>query len=129
NALYQALETLGSYIEGFVATDASNDAAQSLLSELQMAGVTLDQLRARYTAWVGSLEIQALLDQSPVAREHEYLLRKAQILARHQMAEGEEALAADLRPAGLDGWAKLHHDAIALLAVPVSLRGETRMVL
>src|SRR2546427_5467093 len=39
NALYRSMQTLRSYLGCFVATDARNDAAQALLSELQMAGV------------------------------------------------------------------------------------------
>lgn len=126
NALYRALRTVWAYLGCFVATDASDDAAQAPLSELQMTGVTLDQLRVRYTAWVGSTDVEALLAGSPVAREHEYMLRKAQVLARHQMGEGEEDLAADLLPSSLRGWARLHHDVSALLSVTLSLRGESK---
>jgi pepF/M3 family oligoendopeptidase len=124
NALYQELQTLRSYINGFVSTDAGNDTAQALLSELQMARVTLDQLQTRYTAWVGTQDVEVLLEASAVARDHEYMLRKAQVLARHQMPEGEEDLAADLRPSGIGGWAKLHDNLTALLTVTLTLRGE-----
>jgi pepF/M3 family oligoendopeptidase len=128
NAIYRSLQTLRSYISAFVSTDAGNDLAQSRLSELQTAGVTLEQLRTRYTAWVGTTEIDALLAASAVAREHEFMLRKAQVQARRQMGEGEEDLAADLLPAGLRGWAKLHHNVSALLTVGMSLRGETQIL-
>jgi pepF/M3 family oligoendopeptidase len=126
NSLLRVMQTLRSYLGCFVATDASNDAAQSWLSELQMAGVTLDQLRSRYTAWVGSTDLEALLAASSVAREHEYMLRKAQVRARHQMGEAEEDLAADLLPSGLRGWAKLHHDVSALMTVTLTLRGQVQ---
>lgn len=126
NALYQELQTLRSFINAFVTTDASNDTAQARRSELQMAGVTLDQLRTRYTAWVGSLDIEALLSHSAVAREHEFMLRKARVLAQHQMAEGEEDLAADLQSSGVQGWARLHQDLSALLLVPLTVRGEAQ---
>src|SRR5262249_43985651 len=90
NALYRDLRTLGSYINSFVATDAANDSAQALQSELQMTRVTLDQLETRYIAWVGSLDVPALLNGSELAREHEFFLCKAHLVAHHQMAEGEE---------------------------------------
>src|SRR5436853_442600 len=89
-----------------------------------MARVTLSQLETRYVAWVGSLEVPALLRDSEVARDHEYVLRKAQVLARHQMMEGEEDLAADLLPCGLSGWARLHHNISALLTATLTIRGE-----
>jgi pepF/M3 family oligoendopeptidase len=128
NAVLQSLQTLRSYIGAFVATDATNETAQALLSELQMRRVTLDQMEARYIAWIGSLAIEPLLAASEVAREHEYMLWKAQRLARRQMAEGEEELAADLRSSGLEGWARLHHNLTALLTVPVAIRGETQVL-
>jgi len=126
NDVLQAMQTVRSYVSAFVSTDAGDDAAQARLSELQTAGVTLRQLQTRYTAWVGSVELDRLLAASSVAREHEYMLRKAQVQARHQMAEGEEELAADLHPSGLQGWAKLHHDVTSLLTVTVSLPGGSQ---
>jgi oligoendopeptidase F len=124
NALLWNLHTLRAFISSFVSTDAANDPAQARLSELQTAQVTLDQLRSRYTAWVGTLDAEGLLAASVVAREHEFLLRKSQVLARHQMPEGEESLAADLQPGGLAGWARLHGDMTALLTVTLILRGR-----
>src|SRR4029453_11546861 len=103
-----------------------NDTAQSLLSELQMAAVPLDQARARYVAWIGSLDVETLLAGSALGREDEFMLRKAQQLAAHQMPEGEEDLAAELQPAGRDGWAKVHNDITSLLTVTLVLRGETQ---
>jgi pepF/M3 family oligoendopeptidase len=126
NGIYQQVRTLRSYIAAFVTTDAGNDTAQALLSELQMASVPLEQLQTRFTAWAGSLEIAALLEASGTAREHEFVLRKARVLAEHQMAEGEEELTADLQPVGLGGWAKLHDNVTALLTVPLTVRGEER---
>ena len=58
NEVLQAMQTLRSYLGAFVATDAGNDTAQSLLSELRVAGVTLRQLQLRYIAWVGSTDAQ-----------------------------------------------------------------------
>jgi pepF/M3 family oligoendopeptidase len=126
NALYQDLRTVRTYVRCFVSIDASDDRAQSLLSELEAASVTLDQLGTRYTAWTGSMDAEALLALSQVARDHEYWVRRAQVLSRRQMAENEEGLAAELAPMGLNGWAKLHSDVSALLTVPVTTRDAER---
>jgi len=40
------------------------------------------------------------------------------------MDEGEEELAAELHPSGLQGWAGLHNDVSSLLSVTLDLRGE-----
>jgi oligoendopeptidase F len=124
NQLYTDLRKVGSYINAFVTTDAADDLAQSRMSELRIAQVTLDQLETRYTAWVGSMDVDALLKRSQVARDHEFTVRKAAVLAAHQMEEALESLASELRPVGLSGWARLHGDMTALLTVTLTIRGE-----
>ncbi len=126
NELLQDLQTLRGYLGCLVAANAADDAAQSRLSELQMARVTLDQMAVRFEAWIGSLDVEALLAASAMAQEHEFMLRKAQVQARHQMPEGEEHLVAELRSPGLSGWARLHQNVTALLTVPLTPRGESR---
>src|SRR5579872_5876863 len=66
NDLFRDLRAAGVYIHCFVATDASNDQAQSLDSELRTARITLDQLWTRYTAWLGTLDAEALLSRSAI---------------------------------------------------------------
>jgi len=128
NAFYSDVRVVGSYINCFVTTDANDELAQSLQSELRVAFVTLDKLWTRYVAWVGSTDLQALLGASEVARGHEWMLRQAEQTARHQMSEAEEALASDLQPTGLSGWVRLHSDVSALLEVTVALpAGEQRL--
>ncbi|HEU4751746.1 MAG TPA: M3 family metallopeptidase, partial [Armatimonadota bacterium] len=128
NTLYRDSRVVGSYVNCFVTTDAGNDLAQALASELRIAGVGLTQLETRYIAWIGSLDVEALLRGSEVARKHEFFLRRARVLASHQMPEGEEALAAELTPMGLEGWSRLHGDVSALLTVPLTLRGEEQLL-
>ncbi|MFN3651881.1 MAG: M3 family oligoendopeptidase [Armatimonadota bacterium] len=124
NARLQENRVLGAYLNCFVSIDAADDRAQSLLSELRALSVPLNQLGTRYTAWAGTLDTDALLQASQTARDHEHAVRRAGYLARHQMPEGEEALAAELQPAGLNGWARLHNDVTSLLTVTLTLRGE-----
>lgn len=124
NALYQAIHTLGSYAGCLVAANAADEAAQRLASQVRLAWVPISQLGTRYTAWTGTLDQEALLPRSATARAHEHTLRQARIYAAHQMAEGEEELAAELDPSGIGGWARLHADYTALLSVPIVLGGE-----
>ncbi len=121
NALRERLRTVGSYIHCYVTTDARNDTAKAYQSRLETQGVLLGQLNARLVAWLGSGDIEALLAASPLAREHEFFLRRAEVLAQHQMSESEENLAAALQPMALGGWAKLHGNMTALLSVTVAL--------
>jgi pepF/M3 family oligoendopeptidase len=124
NSLFDRLRTLSSYIGCFVTTDANSDLARALESELDNRSVLLDQLHTRYVAWVGTSDVDSLLAESGTARSHEYVLRRAQIQAAHQMTECEEALAAELRPVGLNAWSLLHGSMTALLTARVQIQGK-----
>src|SRR5262249_9867057 len=113
NALYRELRLVRAFLSAFTSTDARNDAAQSRASDLRASHAPLAQPETRCTAWLGSLAADTVIAASPVAREHEFVIRRSAVLARHQMSEGEEALAAALLPAGLSGWARLHRDLTA----------------
>ncbi len=108
NAVLTEIGTLGAYIRAHVATNSRDDRAQAQLSALQRHTVLLSQLDTRLTAWIGALDIAALAGRSETARTHAYALERARVEAAHQMAPGEEALAAELGPSGGTAWGKLH---------------------
>src|SRR5215210_6695521 len=106
NAVLNAVETLDAYLEGFVSTDSRNDQAQARASELDQQAVWLRTLGTRFDAWIGSLDVEALLARSSVARDHAFALRQAAIAASHQMSPEEERLAAELNPSAGSAWSK-----------------------
>lgn len=124
NDLLERLRTLDAFVGCIVTTDASNEQAQSFESILASHHVQVDQVLTRYMAWVGSSDTEKLLEASGIARDHEYAVRKARILAQHQMAEGEEDLASELRPASITAWARLHGNMSARLVGSVTLDGK-----
>lgn len=124
NEMTERLDLLFSFLHCLISTDALNAPAKARLSELETATVELDTLETRLTAWLGSSDVDALLSHSQIARDHEFFLRRAQVLAAHQMSEGEENLLASLRPMGYSAWAKLHGQTTALLTAQVELDGE-----
>jgi len=119
NALAEALRTVSAYINAFVSTDSRDDVAQARASELQQHLIELRKLDTRFDAWVGSIDVEALIERSAVAREHAFPLRKAALAARHQMTELEEDLAASLGPSGGAAWARLHGNVASQLLVPM----------
>lgn len=128
NALSELTRTVRAYIVCFTSTDARNDLAQAKLSELQMAGVRVGKLTTRLEAWLGSLDLDALLQYSELARDHRYALQKAQIGAQHQMSPIEEDLISSLSTTGSSAWGKLHGNLTARLSVRVGLPdGEKTM--
>ncbi|HEY7035038.1 MAG TPA: M3 family oligoendopeptidase [Thermomicrobiales bacterium] len=126
NALYESIDTLGAYIYGHVATDSRDDRAQALLSEFEIRCLPLSKLQPRLVDWLGSLNIDALVQRSAVARDHEYLLRTYQVSARHLMSPAEEALAAELHLSAGSAWSKLNDNLTSQIAVPFEQDGQTR---
>lgn len=123
NAAHEIAWTLQTYTYGHVDTDSRDAVAQGKSSELDQALVPLEVLLTRFTAWVGTTDVDALLATSTSARDHEYFLRKAQVRSSHLMSPAEEALAAELSLTGSTAWGKLHNDSASQLEVDV--RGQT----
>jgi oligoendopeptidase F len=127
NTLLDAMRPVRGYIVCFTSTDARNDLAQAKLSELQMVSVRVGKLGTRLEAWLGTLDLDALL-QSALARDHRYALEKAQFGARYQLIPAEEDLVANLSTTGSSAWGKLHNNLTARLSVTVALPdGERTM--
>lgn len=128
NAVTQEYRTLGSYIMAFVTTDSRDTLAQASYSTLQQQGVKLAQLSTRFTAWIGSLDVEALILRSQAAKDHAYALRRAKTLSDHLMTPDEEHLATEMNLTGGSAWSKLHGTLTSQLDVPLELNG-TRDVL
>ena len=126
NGVLEQVRTLDAYIHAFVTTDSRDQLAQAKESEFQQRTLALSQLGARFTAWIGSLDVEALIGASPLAAEHAFTLRKASQRARHQMFPAEEALAIELNLTGGSAWARLHGVVTSQLTVSIELEGETR---
>jgi pepF/M3 family oligoendopeptidase len=124
NALLDEATTLGAYLACFVTTNTQDTLASARYSEFQQQAVRLSLLGTRYAAWIGSLDIEALIARSTLAREHTYMLQKASVQARHLMSPAEEDLAAELELSSGASWEKLHGDITSQLIVPLELRGE-----
>lgn len=123
NATLEEEITLFSFIMSFVTTNSFNALAQAKLSALQQHNVTLAKLGTRFTAWLGSLDVEALIAQSPVAQAHEYALRRAKIESAHQMSPPEEELAAELSVTGGTAWGRLHGNISSQIMVNVEIDG------
>jgi oligoendopeptidase F len=126
NSLLERIQELSAYLYMHVSTDSYDETAQARHSEFQSRTILLKKLSVRFTSWIGRLDLERILADSDLAREHEFMLRKAKIQARHLMAPGEEGLAAELRPSGSLAWTKLHGNFTSRLQVQVELAGETK---
>ncbi len=121
NATLDVTRTLGAYISSFVSTDSRNNLAQGKMSEFQIKMVQVQMLTTRLTAWIGSFDVDALMARSVLAREHAFMLKRAKILAEHQMSPAEEELATELNLTGATAWGKLHGNFTSQMLVRVEL--------
>lgn len=111
------LRPVRAYLGLRVSTDSRDAAAQAKLSELRRTLVPLSVIFTQYTAFVGSLDSEALIAASPLAAENAYSVREARRQAQHLMPPGEEELAANLSLSGTAAWARLHGDITSQLMV------------
>ncbi|MEJ7652388.1 MAG: M3 family oligoendopeptidase [Chloroflexia bacterium] len=128
NTVLEEVGTLSAYVYSFVSTDSRDDQAQARLSELEQHTVRLSQLDTRFTAWIGSLDVEALIGASSTASDHAYALRRAKVEAAHQMSPVEEEIATELNLSSGSAWTKLHNNIASQLAVSVEIEGETRVL-
>jgi oligoendopeptidase F len=126
NATLERVDLVSNYLSLHVTTDSYDETAQAMESEFQMRTRGLATLVTRFRAWVGDLDLECLLEESAVAREHEYALRKAQVQARHLMGAEAEALAVELGLSGGAAWSKLHGNISSRLTVSVPLEGQDK---
>ena len=123
NQLFERTHTLEAYIYSFVATNSRDTQAQARMSEFQRGAVRERQLLTRFRAWVGSLDIEELIERSAPAREHAFMLRRAQQHAQHMMSPGEEALAEDLNLNSGTAWGRLYNNVASQLLTPIEIDG------
>jgi oligoendopeptidase F len=120
NTLIEDLAPISSYLGLSVAIDSRDAAVQGMLSALKNEFVALSLLRTRYTAWLGTLDLAELTQNSKLATEHLFSVQQAQISAAHLMSSSEETLAAQLSLSGGSAWTRLHGDITSQLSVLLS---------
>ncbi|HEX9683449.1 MAG TPA: M3 family oligoendopeptidase, partial [Acidimicrobiales bacterium] len=117
------------YLHALTTTDSTDATAQSLLTQVQTDVARLTTLRTRLARWAADHDLDGVLARSGQAADHEFALRRAAVLAHHQMAPGEEALANDLSLIGSNAWYRLYSDLTSSITGVVDLpdRGPSSM--
>ena len=117
NDLSELLGDVWVFLVGHTSVNAFDDRAQAETSTLRQLGARLGTLQARFTAWVGRLDVERAIAEDATAADHAHLLRRARHAARYLMGDAEEALAAALSPSGGGAWGKLHGDLVGRATV------------
>ncbi len=124
NSVLEQLRVINAYIHAFTSTDSRDELAAAKESEIDQLHVSVRKLSKRFAAWIGGLDLEALLASSEVAKAHEYMLIKAKISSQHLMRPGEEMLASELEVTGMSAWSKLHGNVTSQLTIPIEVDGE-----
>ena len=120
NELQDEVRLVNAYLYAFITTDAREERAAAMQSQLQAQLAPMRTLSTRFAAWIARLGADRLIDASQVAADHAWPLHKAEFAATHQMTEAEEGLAAELNLTGGTAWNKLHGDVSARLTGKVN---------
>src|SRR5882757_6641414 len=75
NDLHDHLRLVNAYLYGFVTTDARNDNAAGLHSQLQAQAAPLRTLSSRFAAWIARLGAERLIAANQLAADHAWPLR------------------------------------------------------
>ncbi len=126
NAVIEALSVINAYTNAFVSVDSRDSLAQSKMSELQKVNLSWSLLMTRFHAWVGSLDVDAIVDQSEIAAQHAYMLRLAKDNAQHMMPPLEEVLAEELVLTGSSAWSKLYMVVSSQLMAEITVDAKTQ---
>ncbi len=117
---------LMAYLSGHTSVDSRDQLAQARMSEVRIQVAQLSKVSTRFTAWIGSLDVEDLIASSQVAQTNAFVVRTAAIDAKHQMTAAEESLAADLGLSGGHAWTQLYDDVTSQIMVSfANADGET----
>jgi oligoendopeptidase F len=128
NTVLETLTLVQVFLYGHITTDSRNNLAQAKFNEMQPLLAQVSLLSTRLTAWLGSLDIDALLEQSEIARENRYMLEKARKGALHLMSPQQEDLASELQLTGGNSWERMFSNYTSQLQVKIELDGEEKSV-
>lgn len=128
NAIREKARLIQAYLGALVTTDSFDEAAQAKSSEFDAVGSTLQKLGTRFTAWIGTQDVEAWIQQSAFARDHAFYLRRSKLASGHLMSPAEESLAAELSSSSGTAWTKLHGNMSSQLQVEVPLESGTRQL-
>lgn len=124
NLLLDEAIRIDGYLYCLVAADVRDEAAASAGSAWRQVKTGMGRLAPRFTAWVGQLDLAALVERSSLANEHASSLRRMQTAAAHLMADGEEALVAELGPTGATAWMRLRDELMGRATARIARDGE-----
>lgn len=124
NALLDQATRVEGYLYCLVAADVTDEDASVASSAWDLVKADLGGIAPRFTALLGSANLEALATQSATVANHLPTLQRVQQLGVHLMPAGEEELAAQLGVAGAAAWSSLRDDLGGRATVTIDVNGE-----
>ncbi len=109
------------YLQAHVSANSRDNSAIARLSEYEAVRARRLKAAARFIAWVGRIDIEALIAASNAAREHAFPLRQAQIEAAHLMDQSREALSIEMQTTGSSAWSRLQDVLASQIMVTIDM--------
>lgn len=124
NSTYATFQDVLAYVYLINSTDAFNDEAMAVRSSLMPAMVRYGIVETKLSAWIGTLDLDSLLPESQLLRDHEFTLRMSARASSRLMEPAAEEVAAALAPTGGSAWSELHTQLISRETITVDVPGQ-----
>jgi pepF/M3 family oligoendopeptidase len=124
NGVLRPLNDISTYLTGFTAVDAFDEAAKAERATLELDVVRRRSLEAAIVAFLGRFDPDALAAADGTLAAHAHFIRRAATRARHLLGDEAEALAAALDESSGSAWERLRDEVIARESVTLALPGR-----
>lgn len=114
------LTKLRAYVSAHTTTDSKNSEALARESELDKPATRYTKLLKRFTAWLGTCDVDDLL-RTEIGQEYAFVIEQARLSAEHQMETALEMLASDMEITSSTAWRKLYSNLTSQMSVTVEL--------
>lgn len=122
-ALAEKSDRLGTYIYLVFAGDATNEEANNYMDQLMAVSVAAQQLMSDFSRYLGALpDFDGLIAQSPLLREHAFVLREMKEQSAHRMDKAIEGWVLRMSLNGGEAFSQLREKLAATLTA--NFRGE-----
>lgn len=109
------------YLQAHISANSRDNAAIARMSELQAVRARRLKAATRFIAWVGRIDVEALIAASGAARAHAFPLRQARIQAAHLMDQSREALSVEMQITGGAAWSRLQDVMASQIMVTIDM--------
>ena len=107
--------------------DTKNEIANKISEKIAYKIAELAKPSTIFSKWLNSIEnLEALIEDSPLMKEHSYYIRDLAKNAKYLLSDTEEELIAKMKNSGSNAWSKLQNILTSTLLVHININGEDK---